>query len=380
MKYRNFGSTGWKVSALGFGTKYLPLRDIKYNDIKVEELAKLLSLGIAKGINYFDLGSLEQMKIMAPVLKKVFNENNLEKVRMSARLPLHFLHSPQDFDHYLDEQLSVLQVNKLDFYLIIGLHWANSSEIQEIGILPWAEAAMADGRIKNLGFSFYHDFQSYKAIINSYDNWTFCQLQYDYVKEDLGPGSVGLQHAMEKGLAVVISEPLMGGYLTREPPGPVSDILEMASSKQKLVNWALRWVWNRQEVSTVVVDMNTRVQLLENINITDSSEPNCLTVEELVLYREAKDTFKHLRPIPCAYCRTCMPCPNGIDVPRIFEVYNDAALYSDTVKARAIYRNRERFVLPYDYGNCNHCNTCVKKCPRGINIKDWLKISHELLS
>lgn len=380
MKYHSFGRTDWDVSALGFGIKYLPFRSIRHTDVSIEESVNIIRHAMASGINYFELGSLEQMKVMAHVIKEVFKGTYRKKVRISAKLPFQSLHSPRDFDYYLGEQLSTLQVDYLDLYIIFGLNCENHSKLHSAGILPWAEKAMTDGKIKGLGFSFYDDFQSFKAIVNSYDNWTFCQLQYNYVKEDQGTGSVGLQYAMEKGLAVVITEPLLGGRLTREPPKPVSEIWETALSKRKPVDWGLRWVLNRPEVSTVVVDMVTMGQLIENINIAGNSERDGLSVEELILFRQVKDAFRRLRPIPCAYCRACMPCPSGVDIPRIFEIYNDAIVYGDVVTARSIYNNGEEISKTQYAKYCNACDKCLPACPRGIAVTDWLQKAHKLLA
>ena len=70
-----------------------------------------------------------------------------------------------------------------------------------------------------------------------------------------------------------------------------------------------------------------------------------------------------------------MPCPQGIDVPRIFELYNDAIMYGDIETVRSIY-----FVEQHRIDSCTECDSCVDACGREIAIVDWLKKAKELFT
>jgi predicted aldo/keto reductase-like oxidoreductase len=233
---------------------------------------------------------------------------------------------------------------------------------------------MIDGRIDKLGFCFHDHFQILKKIIADYDHWTFCQFQYSYMDVDHDPGFSGIQYATEKGLAVVITEPLRWGRLTKEPPESVAEIWASAKQKHTLVEWGLRWIWNHPEVSVVVSDMSTMEQVVENVALADNAEPDSLVVQELVLISKVREAYQKLKPISCPSCRACMPCPQGIDVPRIFELYNDAIIYNDTKTARSLYSGEQHCA-----DSCTECGACENTCAKNLEVIEWLKKAHELL-
>jgi predicted aldo/keto reductase-like oxidoreductase len=98
-------------------------------------------------------------------------------------------------------------------------------------------------------------------------------------------------------------------------------------------------------------------------------------VQELVIINKVREAFHKLGPIPCPSCRACMPCPQGIDVPRIFELYNDAFIYNDAEMARSLYYDEQHSV-----DNCTECGACENACAKRLAMLDWLKKAHRLLA
>jgi predicted aldo/keto reductase-like oxidoreductase len=192
---------------------------------------------------------------------------------------------------------------------------------------------------------------------------------------DHHPGIGGLRLAADRGLAVVITDPLKGGRLTRNIPERVARIWADASPERSPAEWGLRWVWDNPEVATVVSNMSTLAQVQENIALADSVEPDILTIPEQVIISRVRDAYRQLRPIPCTGCRSCMPCPQGIDAPRIFELYNDAMMYGDTEMAHSLYR-----LEGHDIDDCDECSVCARACGRKIDIPAWLKNVDQLLN
>ncbi len=337
----------------------------------------MLRYAIDHGVNYLNLGYIydeSQYRYLARLISLALQDDYRQKVKIAASLPSFLIGSDLDFNRFLDELLVWLQADNIDFYLLGGLNRETWPRLKGLDILRWAEAALADRRIGNLGFSFHDHFQSLREIVGDYDNWSLCQFQYSYMDVDHHPGIGGLKFAADKGLAVVITEPLKGGWLTKEPPESVAGIWANASKKRTLAEWGLSWAWNLPEVSTVVSDMSTMEQVIENVTLADSAEPGSLTVVEQVLISQVRDAYLKLKPIPCTSCRGCMPCPLGIDVPRIFELYNDAIMYDDVERVRFIY-NLEGHRVDI----CNECGACANACGRKIAILDWLKIAKRLL-
>jgi predicted aldo/keto reductase-like oxidoreductase len=300
------------------------------------------------------------------VVSRALENGYRAEVKITAGLPPILINSSADLERYLDKQLEWLRVDSIDFFLLGGLNRDSWPKLKEMEVLRWAERAMADGRIGRLGFSFHDHYQILRGILDDYDGWTLAQFQYSYMDADYQPGVSGLRYAADRGLAVVAAEPLRGGRLTKKPPPSVAEVWAMASQKRTLAEWGLRWVWNHPEIAVAVSDMSTLAQLKENIALADSAQADSLTVAEEVLISRVRDAYRQLKPIPCTTCRGCMPCPQGVDVPRLFELYNDAAMYGDMETARAIYKMEK-----HDIDSCDQCGLCV--CGRDIPILEWLE-------
>jgi predicted aldo/keto reductase-like oxidoreductase len=378
MKYRRFGMLDWEASVLGFGLMRLPLIDKDLAYIDEAESIQMIRYAIDHGVNYLGLGypcNMSQLKHLTHLVSQTLQDGYREKVKVAVTLPSFLVNSSSDFDRYLNEQLQWLQMGTIDFYLLGGLNRENWPILQGLGVLRWAEEATIDGRIDKLGFSFHDHFQILKNILDAYDNWAFCQFQYSYMDVDHDPGVSGIKYAFEKGLAVVITEPLRWGRLTKEPPESVAEVWASSKQRRTLSEWGLRWVWNHPEVSVVFSDMSTMEQVVEDVALADSAEPDSLTVQELVLISRVREAYRKLRPIPCTSCRACMPCLQGIDVPRIFELYNDAIIYNDTKTARSLYCGEQ-----HSADHCNECSACESTCAKRLAILDWLRAAHKLLA
>lgn len=378
IKYRRFGRLDWEVSVLGFGVMRLPSAGGDPDSIDEAESVRILRYAIDHGVNYLDLGypyDLKRHERLTRLLSRALQDGYRQKIRVAANLPSFLVSSSRDFQRYLDEQLDWLQADRIDFYLLGGLNRDTWPRLQGLDVLRWAEGAMADGQIGRLGFSFHDDFQALRGILDDYDRWAVCQFQYSYMDVDHQPGVGGLKYAAEKGLAVVAAEPLKGGRLTQQPPESVARVWVGASPKRTLAEWGLRWVWNHPDVATAVCDMSTLEQVVENIALADDAEADSLTVPEQVLVSQVREAYRKLRPIPCTTCRACMPCPEGIDVPRLFELYNDAIMYGDIESGRSIYHKERHHI-----DSCNECGSCVNTCAMQIAILDWLKKVQELFA
>jgi len=376
MKYRRFGKLDWEVSILGFGVMRLPLIDENPTHLNEVESIKMIRYAIDHGINYLDLGypfDNRQNEFNSRLVSQALRDGYREKVKIAATIPFFLINSPSDFEHYLSKQLQWLQTDTIDFYLLGKLNRENWPKLHELGVLRWAEVAMIDGRIDKLGFSFHDHFQTLKNIVEAYDNWTFCQFQYSYMDVDHDPGFSGIKYAAEKGLAVVVTEPLKLGRLTKEPPEAAAEVWASSKQKRTLSEWGLRWVWDHPEVSVVVSEMSTMEQVVENVTLADRAEPESLTVQELVLISKVREAYRKLRPIPCSSCRACMPCPQGIDVPRIFELYNDAIIYNDPKTARSLYYNEQHHL-----DTCTECGVCDNACAKRLAMLAWFKAARQL--
>ncbi|MBN1643590.1 MAG: aldo/keto reductase [Dehalococcoidales bacterium] len=376
MQYRKFGKLDWKVSALGFGAMRLPILNNNMAEIDVPEAIRMIRYAIDHGVNYVDTAYGYHNGNSEVAVGKALADGYRKKVRLATKLPSWLVDSRESCDKFLNTQLKRLQTDKIDFYLLHGLNKKFWENLCKYDVVKWAERAIVDGRIGHLGFSFHDDFPVFKKIVDSYDNWTFCQIQYNYVDENFQAGTRGLKYAHEKGLAVIVMEPVKGGYLAR-PPQQIAKLWAKAAHQHTPAEWALRWVWNHPEVSLVLSGMSEFRQVEENVAIADKALPNSLTADELSLLGQVKDAYKSLIPIPCTECQYCQPCPNGVTIPRIFSLYNEAIAYNSPDLSRRRYN---LFISEKERAdNCTKCGECEEKCPQKIAIPEWLEKAHELL-
>jgi predicted aldo/keto reductase-like oxidoreductase len=377
MQYRSFGKLDWQASALGFGMMRLPIIDGDPGRIDEEAATEMVHYAIDHGVNYLDSAYGYHRSTSESFLGKVLKGGYRERVRVATKMPCWLIKEPADFDKYLDEQLARLDDDHVDFYLLHSLgkdHWPT---VRDNGVFDWAEHAMADGRIGHLGFSFHDTFELFQEIVDYYDNWTSAQIQFNYMDEHYQAGTRGLQYAAEKGLAVVVMEPIRGGMLARTPPRPILDLWDEAQAQRSPAEWALRWVWNRPEVSVVLSGMSTMEHVVENIATARTAQPGTLTPAEPALIGRVRDKYRELAPIPCTKCGYCLPCPNGVNIPRIFELFNEAIMYNDLRPSRMRYgwlSDQEKADA------CEACGNCEELCPQSIEIIEWLAKSGELLA
>jgi predicted aldo/keto reductase-like oxidoreductase len=248
MQYRKFGTLDFDVSALGFGAMRFPTK--KEGDKRVideDEARKMVYYAIDNGVNYIDTAYPYHDGQSEVFVGKALKDGYRDKVKVATKLPSWMVKEASDFDSLFNEQLERLQMEYVDFYLLHTLNTDLWPKIRDLGVIEWAEKQIKQGRIRYLGFSFHDKAPVFLEIVDAYD-WTFCQIQYNYMDIEEQAGTAGLKHAASKGMAVVVMEPILGGRLV-DPPQRVQALWETAETKRTPVDWALQWLWNQPEVS-----------------------------------------------------------------------------------------------------------------------------------
>ena len=344
MLYRKFGKTNEMVSTLGFGCMRLPLLGKKDpTNIDEEKAMRLVRCAIDSGVNYIDTAYPYHGTGMAhggasePFVAKVLKDGYREKVKIATKLPSWLIKTKWDMSAYLNEQLQRLNTTSIDFYLVHAIDRTTWPKLKEVGVDEFLNQAICDGKIKHAGFSFHDKLDLFKEIVDYYD-WSFCQIQYNYLDENYQAGTEGLMYAANKGLGVAIMEPLRGGKLVHVPED-VKNIFDRADKKRTPAEWGLRWILNHPEISVVLSGMNEMEQVLENIAIANETKAHSLTENEFKLIEKAKDVFTKKLKINCTACEYCMPCPQSVNIPRNFDCYNDYFMFGKSdmynwVKAR----------------------------------------------
>ncbi len=373
MQYRPFGKLDWEVSALGFGAMRLPTTggDGRGPEVDEPEAIRMVRRAIDSGINYVDTAYFYHGGNSERVIGKALQDGYRQRVKLATKSPVGLISQPGDFDKILAEQLERLQASHVDFYLLHGIGQKSWREIVlKFNLLDKAEQAIRDGRIRYLGFSFHDDFAAFTEILNGYDRWTFCQIQYNFMDIENQAGTAGLRLAHEKGLAVVVMEPLLGGRLTN-PPAGIREIYEHAAIKRSPADWALQWIWDQPEVATVLSGMSDMDQLEANLASADRSRTHSLGPADQAVIDELRRKYTDRTPIPCTKCAYCMPCPSGVNIPRNLEMYNESFLHEDFPGTRYIYQH---FFPQLEHAEaCTACKECEDKCPQKIPISDWME-------
>ena len=372
MLYRRMNGVASELSILGFGCMRLPVgEDGKIDDVLA---TRMIRYAIDKGVNYVDTAYPYHSGESEPFVGRALMNGYREKVNLATKLPSWLIKSREDMDRYLNEQLMRLQTDHIDFYLIHGLMKPFWEKLYPLHVTKFLDDALADGRIKHAGFSFHDDAGLFKEIVDAYD-WTFCQIQYNFMDEQYQAGTEGLKYAAERGLGVVVMEPLRGGMLTKEIPA-ISDIWERAQVKRSLSEWALRWVWNHPEVTVVLSGMSDYEQVVQNIAFAEKGLPGSLSDDELRLFEDVRAEYQKRIKVSCTGCRYCMPCSSGVSIPECLEMYNTACMFDAPEVARINYNIALGGMLagkPGFASQCLECGECEERCPQRLPIREHLK-------
>ncbi|MBP8614399.1 MAG: aldo/keto reductase [Firmicutes bacterium] len=370
MQRRKFGAQDLYVSALGFGCMRLPVIDNQQDRIDEEKTAEMIRYAVDNGVNYVDTAFNYHRGQSEIVVGRVLKDGYRERVNLATKCPTWLIEQHGDFDRYLDTQLEKLQTDHVDMYLMHSLNKERWQVLVKCDVFTFFDRAKQDGRIRYAGFSFHDDVNTFKGIVDSY-NWDFCQIQYNYMDEYYQAGTEGLQYAAGKNLAVVIMEPLRGGLLVRNVPDEVKRLFSESGFDRAPADWGLRWVLNHPEVTLTLSGMGKLSEVKENMETARTAFPNSLSEQELLVYEKVKAFYRGRMKINCTKCEYCMPCPQGITIPGLFETYNEACIFGTLDQLQKGY---DRLVKEFgDPANCAECGQCEEACPQNLPIREYMK-------
>ena len=368
MKYRS-DKYGNQISQLGYGCMRFTK---KGTGIDYEKAEKEILLAIEKGVNYFDTAYIYPGS--EACLGRILEENGCrDRINIATKLPQYILHSEKAVEKTFQEELSRLRTDHIDYYLMhMFTDYVEWEKLKALGIEDWIMRHKADGSIRQIGFSFHGDTDTFLKILNAYD-WDFCQIQYNYLDEYSQAGREGLKAAAGKGIPVIIMEPLRGGKLVKLP-SKAKEALEMSGTGYTPAELGLRWLWNQPEVTCVLSGMNSTEMVEENIRIASEAEAGEFTEETFALTDRIRQIIREREKVGCTGCRYCMPCPKGVDIPGNFYYYN--LMYLENSKSRARFEFARNVGLRREAGfasQCIGCGKCEAHCPQHLPIREKLK-------
>jgi len=348
----------------------LPVLNGKYDAVDRDNAISLIRKAIDSGVNYLDTAYPYHNGQSETVIAEALKDGYREKVFIADKLPSWMVQKRADMDHYLNEQLERLQTEQIDVYLLHSVkedYWTN---LESLGVLEFLDDAINDGRIKYTGFSFHGELELFFDVIDSY-KWDICQVQYNIVDDNYQAGREGIRYASSQGVGVVIMEPLRGGTLVKNVPPEVQEIWNETPIKRSPVEWALKYLWDQEEVDVVLSGMSTYEDLEKNLKIAEEGFSNSLMMEEKEIIREVRAAYNERKQVECTQCGYCMPCSSGVDIPGNFQQLNHAYMFQDVENSRMNYymllKEGERA------SSCTECGKCENLCPQMVPIQRTLK-------
>ena len=368
MLYRANQKNNQKLSILGYGC----LRFTKRGGVIDQEKAEReMKAAVEAGVNYFDTAYTYGGSEVC--LGKFLAKGYRDKVNIATKLPHYYVKKMEDMERYFNEQLERLQTDHVEYYLMHMLNdVATWERLVSLGMQEWIAKKKAEGKIQNIGFSFHGGTTQFLKIIDAYD-WDFCQIQFNYMDEHSQAGLAGLKYANQKGIPVIIMEPLRGGRLVQGLPEDAKKIFEKATPKRSPAEWGLRWVWNHPEVNVILSGMNDIAQVEENIRIASEAEADAFGTDELELFEKVKKEINKKIKVGCTGCGYCMPCPQGVDIPGCFSAYNTRYTDSWFGGMKAYFMCTTLRINETNASKCIQCGKCEQHCPQQISIREKLK-------
>lgn len=374
MQYRKM-KDGTEVSILGYGCMRFTATAGRIN---LEKAEKEVMLAIENGVNYFDTAYIYGGSEEA--LGAILERNHCrDKVQIATKLPYYMLKNASSVEKLFQEQLKRLRTDHIDFYLMHMLFdvevW---NRLKSIGMETWIAEKKKTGAIRNIGFSFHGDTDTFKALIDAYD-WDFCQIQYNYLDEHTQAGRTGLLYAAEKNIPVIIMEPLRGGRLVEGLPDAAKKAIAEYPLKRTPAQWAFHWLWDQPQVTCVLSGMNSMQMVTENIASAAEAGIGTFTKADHHLIDILRQKINQNLKVRCTGCGYCMPCPHGVDIPTAFRCYNQTATQK---KFSAMLEYAQITSLKKDSSamtQCTKCGACEKHCPQHIEIRKELQNAKKAL-
>ena len=373
MQYRTFKKLDREVSLLGMGAMRLP--ETEDGQINEPEAIDIIRSAIDAGINYVDTAFGYHNGKSEGLVGKALRDGYREKVLLADKMPIWLAKDEEHMKEMFQTQLERLDTDYIDMYLVHSVIKPNWKSIKKLNLMPFLEEMKAAGKIKHIGFSFHDSYELFEEVLDSYP-WEFCQIQLNYMDKDIQAGVKGLKLAAEKGLSVIIMEPLKGGKLTTGIPPTVQELWNNAPVKRTPAEWGFKWLANMPEVTLILSGMSSREQLQQNIATVSAADLNVLSDEERELIDKVSDEYNRLIKYSCTGCEYCLPCPQKLKIPDLIDTLNEWNIYGQNPATKMEYI--EWVPEGRHASDCISCKACEKKCPQGLPIAQIMKETSEI--
>ena len=364
MMTATFEKLGVESSRLGFGCMRFPMNEDR--SINEAEAVRLLDTAIAGGVTYIDTAYPYHDEKSEEFVGRSLKKYDRDSYLLATKLPMWKVEETADVRRILEEQLTKLQTDHVDFYLLHALFKERWDKVLELNVLEELEKLRDEGKIRFIGFSFHDEFEVFEEILDHRD-WDFCQIQFNYLDTELQAGLKGYHRAEERGIPVIVMEPVKGGSLAKLPDKMESFFYEQHPDRT-VSSWAFRFVAGFPNVKVILSGMTTMEHVQDNLKTFYTYEP--LTEKEMGAIENVTREYKARLNNGCTACDYCMPCPFGLKIPQNFRLWNNAGVYEELEANRTKYHAMEPLERA---SNCQECGQCEPQCPQGIPIIEDMK-------
>lgn len=366
MEYMNLDKLGAKVSRLGFGCMRFPLAE----DGRIDEAraAAMLDTAYKAGVNYYDTAYFYHNRTSEEFVGRALKKYPRESFYLATKLPLSLIESFEQAKEIFEGQFATMQVEYFDFYLLHCINEKNWKTTLDYGLLDYMIEQKKQGKIRYLGFSFHDKYELFEEVLNYYD-WDFCQIQLNYMDTDIQAGLKGYQLATDKGIPVIVMEPVKGGSLATLSEDIVK-VFKDAHADWSVASWAMRWVANLDNCKVILSGMSNEEQVEDNL--ATFAATTHLSEEDMKTIAKVRAMIEERTFVGCTDCKYCMPCPFGVDIPRNFAMMNNFAKYSNPGDLAFRWKDMKEEERA---SQCRSCGKCEKACPQALPIREKL---HEI--
>lgn len=351
MLYRKLGKTKENISILGLGSE-LPINNSE----------NIFKYAIDNGINFIETTYNSQ-------IGEFLKENDYrDEILLQAKI------DSTNFKNNLIQQLKKLQTDYIDIYQI-KLLGPDFNELKELNLLDFLDDILSSGTVKHLGIEAYMEMDYLVEILDDYPKFEVVTSQMSYIDEHYKSGTQGLEHLKNLNIGSIVQNPLRNNCLTNNIPKEISELFDYSDVKRTPLEWALQYIWNRNDVHCITNKIDSLENLKEYIEIASRSYENSFSENDLEIIRAVAIEYWQFKGNMCDICNHCLPCPQGVNIPYCFREYNIAKMLNNPKASAKHYFELLEEGTRAD--SCTMCEECEHMCPQMINIAEELQKVNE---
>ena len=379
MRYRKFGKLDWMISEVSLGV--LRQEEIVADPFEINdpERTEAIRYAIEQGVNYINLGYplfFDDPEEAGLYVTEALDGGYRKKVKIAINIPSRSALSQQDLCYALNKQLDFFNLDKADFCVVDGVDRTSWDALKSMGFASWVSKAISTGKVDHIGLAFHDDAHYLQDIYNTYTEWAFLQIELSILDHTHHPGIGGLKFAKEYDTAVIATDITKAGRLLYNVPEEVRGILDNSLPKRVLEERCIRWALSLEEISSIQLSVQTELCIVDRVkryfSYFDQFDPDDVDIWEKLTAEQIREAYYAKRDYQCTACRCCMPCPCGIDAPRIVELINDDCMFADSRIAKFQYNLENHQSI-----ECVQCGICNKLCPKRIPLQEIVNIANE---